>query len=318
MASPANLYLQAFWLFQSYLTDLSSNPHSEAFRTCRRVYNKVQHIVFGLGETARHEKIKENPLPVTVLASLILSSVAVPGLPHWAGPLAVAQAKKPQPIDDIVLEPTQPKIARAQTVSAAQANRARRTTRDGGRVTSAPDPRGSPPRDSPGTPRKQNLPPSRPTSSSGSTVPTPGQPPKRPTSHLDMKAIDARLSTASLPLPEVKSPLPPRPPTPVTAGLPPPENSLLTRRHSERTKGVLSNSDMSTVQRARLLRQNYFRCQTQFLTALEDISNRLVVVPKAARLSALRAELALIAQDLPLVFPASYISLKPTILTCET
>jgi len=49
----------------------------------------------------------------------------------------------------------------------------------------------------------------------------------------------------------------------------------------------------------RLLRQNYFRCETAFLTALEDISNRLVVVPKAARLSALRAELALIAQDLP-------------------
>lgn len=49
----------------------------------------------------------------------------------------------------------------------------------------------------------------------------------------------------------------------------------------------------------RLLRQNYFRCETAFLTALEDISNRLVIVPKAARLSALRAELALIAQDLP-------------------
>lgn len=49
----------------------------------------------------------------------------------------------------------------------------------------------------------------------------------------------------------------------------------------------------------RLLRTNYFRSQTQFLTALEDISNRLVAVPKPARLSALRAELALIAQDLP-------------------
>jgi hypothetical protein len=37
----------------------------------------------------------------------------------------------------------------------------------------------------------------------------------------------------------------------------------------------------------------------QFLTALEGISSRLVAVPKPARLSALRAELALIAQDLP-------------------
>lgn len=56
---------------------------------------------------------------------------------------------------------------------------------------------------------------------------------------------------------------------------------------------------MSPLQKSRLLRQNYFRCETAFLTALENISNRLVVVPKPARLSALRAELALIAQDLP-------------------
>lgn len=56
---------------------------------------------------------------------------------------------------------------------------------------------------------------------------------------------------------------------------------------------------MTSEQRGRLLRQNYFRCQTAFLTALEDISNRLVIVPKPARLSALRAELALIARDLP-------------------
>lgn len=55
---------------------------------------------------------------------------------------------------------------------------------------------------------------------------------------------------------------------------------------------------MTAVQRARLLRSNYFRCQTQFLTALEDISNRLVVVPKPARLSALRGELGMLAQDL--------------------
>ncbi|KUI65444.1 Phosphatidylinositol 4-kinase PIK1 [Cytospora mali] len=286
--------LLTFWLFQTYLHDLSSNPQSYSFRTCRRVYNKVQHIVFGLGEAARHEKIQENPLPVTLLASFVLASVAVPGLPHWAGPLAVAQARKPQPIDDVISEGTQPKsLTRAHTVSATQANRPRRTTRDGGRITSAPDPRGSPP-----VTRAQNLPPSRPTSSSGSPLPTPAEPPKRPTNHLDLKAIEARLSTSSLPLPEVKSPLPPRPPTPVSAGVGP-SDSTLTRRHSERAKAVVGQNNMTAVQRGRLLRQNYFRCQTQFLTALEDISNRLVVVPKPARLSALRAELALIASDLP-------------------
>ena len=48
-----------------------------------------------------------------------------------------------------------------------------------------------------------------------------------------------------------------------------------------------------------MLRSNYFRNETSFLSALEGISNRLVVVPKPARLSALRAELALIQRDLP-------------------
>lgn len=48
-----------------------------------------------------------------------------------------------------------------------------------------------------------------------------------------------------------------------------------------------------------MLRSHYFRSMTQFLTALEGISNRLVALPKPARLSALRAELALIGHDLP-------------------
>ena len=61
----------------------------------------------------------------------------------------------------------------------------------------------------------------------------------------------------------------------------------------------LTPSVLSPQQKIRFLRSHYFRSETQFLTALEDISNRLVMVPKPARLSALRAELALIAQDLP-------------------
>lgn len=64
-------------------------------------------------------------------------------------------------------------------------------------------------------------------------------------------------------------------------------------------KAVLTATELSPIQKTRLLRQNYFRTQTQFLTALEGISNRLVIVPKPARMSALRAELALISQDLP-------------------
>ncbi|KAK3100888.1 Phosphatidylinositol 4-kinase pik1alpha (PI4-kinase)(PtdIns-4-kinase), partial [Teratosphaeriaceae sp. CCFEE 6253] len=70
---------------------------------------------------------------------------------------------------------------------------------------------------------------------------------------------------------------------------------------------------MSRSHKIRMLRQHYFRSQTQLLAALEGISTRLVSVPKPARLSALRAELALVAQDLPaevdipLICPASLI-----------
>ncbi|KAM0436106.1 hypothetical protein ACHAPT_002998 [Fusarium lateritium] len=282
--------LLTFWLFQTYLHDLSSNPQSDSFQTCRRVYNKVQHIVFGLADTARHEKIKENVLPVTVLSSFVLASVALPMIPRWAGPLAVAQARKPQPLTDPTLESKENvKPARARTVTSA--NSRSRRAKDAGRTFSAPDPKGS--RDSSPKPTRTAplpppviIPPGRSKTPVGTSRP----------SALEMKSLEAKLSTSSLPLPTPRPPT--RPTTPISAG-----NSQrpgdVTRRHSHHSKAVLAVNELSPVQKTRLLRQHYFRSQTQFLTALEGISNRLVLVPKPARMSALRAELALISQDLP-------------------
>ncbi|TVY85286.1 Phosphatidylinositol 4-kinase pik1 [Lachnellula suecica] len=283
-----NAALLTFWLFQTYLHDLSSNPQSEAFKTCRRVYNKVQHIVFGVAEPSRNEKISENVLPVTVLASFVLASVAVPFLPKWAGPLAIAQARKPSSMGDVISDAsqTQQKIARSQTTTAGS-TRSRRAKE---RVSSTPVPKGTRPKST----RASSL--ERPQSSNNRR--TNLEPRPRP-SHLNLQAADPRLSSSSLPLPSARSPMvsATRPSTPATAGLTqrPAEN---TRRHSHITR-PLTPSALSDAQKVKLLRQNYFRCETQFLTALEDISNRLVIVPKPARLSALRAELALIAQDLP-------------------
>jgi phosphatidylinositol 4-kinase B len=288
--------VQTFWLFQTYLRDLASTPQSQAFKTCRRVYNKVQHIVFGLSDSARSEKIKENILPVTVLASFVLGSIGVPLLPQWAGPLAVAQARRATPDGDVISEATQTaKITRSQTVS-AQTTRSRR--RDPNRVPSAPtasiDPKISKEQQPPASPRVTIARPP----SSGSTTQAVTEKPRKP-DYVDNKILEARLSSSSLPLPDVRSPKTvTRPATPVSAGLPRLGDSL-SRRHSHHVKTLLTQAEMTSAQKARLLRQNYFRCQTAFLTALEDISNRLVIVPKQARLSALRAELALITRDLP-------------------
>ncbi|KAI1854722.1 hypothetical protein JX266_000840 [Neoarthrinium moseri] len=290
--------LLTFWLFQTYLHDLAATPQAQAFKTCRRVYNKVQHIVFGLSDSARHEKIKDNVLPVTVLASFVLAGIGVPLLPQWAGPLAVAQARRENSDGDVISETSQAaKITRSQTMT-AQTTRSRR--RDPNRVISAPT-TGSQENQSikelPQSPKPPHVAVSRPQSSSSKSKDTPEKP--RKPAYIDSKMLDARLSSSSLPLPDVRSPKTvTRPATPVSAGLPRPNDSL-SRRHSHHVKTLLSQAEMTTAQKAKLLRQNYFRCQTAFLTALEDISNRLVIVPKQARLSALRAELALITRDLP-------------------
>lgn len=261
------------------------------------MYNKVQHIVFGVSDSGRHEKIKENVLPVTLLASFVLASVACPILPAWAGPLAVAQARKPRPADAPDLETattaaSNAKPSRAHTVNSGSTKS--RRVRESNRIASAPGPQKGP--DISRSSRANHGPRS---GSSGSAPRSPAEPPRRP-AHLENVALEARLSSASLPLPDPRSPkLVTRPATPVSAGVRPSEPMSISRRHSHHIKSLYGQAEMTPLQKSRLLRQNYFRCETAFLTALENISNRLVVVPKPARLSALRAELALIAQDLP-------------------
>ncbi|KAL1305874.1 hypothetical protein AAFC00_004024 [Neodothiora populina] len=289
--------LLTFWLFQTYLRDLTPNPSSNAFRTCRRVYNKVQRIVFGVSEPVRKEKIKENILPVTVLSSIVLASIAAPFLPAHVGPLAIAQARKPRPVEETISENVQTqKLGRSHTVS--------------GGTTRARRPRPSP--STPGdAPKRMTRTVSRTTIDESSAVespasysPTPrrvasGQHlPSHRQSLLVTRNHEGYTSTASLPDIRSSPDFLPGAPSPPKLSRRPTEIPTSPRRHSHTAK-PLSVTSLTPSQRTRILRSNYFRNQTQFLTALEDISNRLVAVPKPARLSALRAELALIAQDLP-------------------
>ncbi|KAH7046541.1 phosphatidylinositol 4-kinase-like protein PIK1 [Macrophomina phaseolina] len=291
-----NAALLTFWLFQTYLHDLAGNPQSNAFKTCRRLYNKVQRIVFGASDNnSSRERIRGNVLPVTVLSSLILASVAAPFLPRHAGPLAVAQARKPRMSTETISDASQTqtqKLARSNTVAVASARPRNPRPQSG-----APEP------DDPETPisptQRTKLPvldihptPGR----SSARLPRAASAVQRP-SLLTTTTKEARLSSSSLPDFRNAS-ASPIPTPPATAGLSPRPVELAPRREP-RPPRPLSPSALSRSQKIRILRSNYFRSETQFLSALEDISNRLVIVPKPARLSALRAELALIAQDLP-------------------
>ena len=250
----------------------------------------MQRIVFGSAEPQRREKIKENVLPVTVLSSLVLASIAAPFLPAHAGPLAIAQARKPRPVEDIISDNVQTaKVGRSKTVTGGSSRSkekrvaAQHSDPEDGRSIKASSSR---PRDPKELRKAAARPPAAQRAPSMQHRPS-----------LLSIASEARLSSSSLPdFRDGKSS--PLPTPPATAGLGP--GPL---QHGLRKSGLpprpLTPTALTRTQKIRLLRSNYFRNETQFLSALEDISNRLVVVPKPARLSALRAELALIDQDLP-------------------
>lgn len=99
--------------------------------------------------------------------------------------------------------------------------------------------------------------------------------------------------------PTTKSSLPPTPffqSTP-SVGL----RAGLTRANSlgynAQQDAVLQRYDI--LSQSQLLRSHYCRGEVQFLLTLENISNRLLVVPKLARVSALRAELTNLNNKLP-------------------
>lgn len=305
--------MQTFWLFQTYLHDLSSKPSSHAFQTCRRLYNKVQHIVFGGGEPLRRPKIHENVLPVTVLSSLVLAGIGMPLLPGHAGPLAIAQARRPRPIDESASDavPTVHKQGQGQALgrSATVTGNTTRTARARPQTAGGDGDDKEPPR------RRSRKPADIVVNGAKVSSSTPNTPALAPSAHSDRKtsgqghasrnslaiamSSEGMHSSSSLP-DRQRKPSRPALSLPATPGVPRriAGDRELSRRHSQMLRPVTPSS-MSRSQKMRALRQNYFKHESQFLTALEGISNRLVSVPKPARLSALRAELGLIAQDLP-------------------
>lgn len=69
--------------------------------------------------------------------------------------------------------------------------------------------------------------------------------------------------------------------------------------NSDPESSILSPSYQAHQRHINILKSNYFYCETQFMDALHKISNKLSQVPKQARLSALRVEIAMLNKDLP-------------------
>jgi hypothetical protein len=229
-------------------------------------------------------------LPITLLASLILGSIAAPILPRFAGPLAIAQARKPQTPEDTITE-TPPKLVRSKTTTGASTRRRKERPAPLKQSLSSPN-----------TPPLHTPTQGSPLATPDATSPKKTKPDSRPFPLERRNSANDLLSPTDLPLaspslPDLRmnrhsmhNPL-------GAASSSSASGSSASRR--PRKDKILTPTLLSSTKKIHMLRANYFRREEQFLSALDKISNKLVQVPKPARLSALRAELALLNNDLP-------------------
>lgn len=82
-----------FWHLQASLSDLEDQPQSYGFAAAKRLYNKIQNMIFA-GPVAVDEQIRDNTQPALVLASMVAASTAVPEVGRHIRPLVVSQGRK--------------------------------------------------------------------------------------------------------------------------------------------------------------------------------------------------------------------------------
>lgn len=314
--------LLTFWYLQAHLTDLSDNPNSYSFQSARRVLNSLQYILFNIGSPPSNQ-LRENIPPSVIMTSMIAAGIGLPQLSQFIGPVAKSQGKKQKSFvfelvknfknklnDNLTLKNTQnnSKLSSAITYDTIRKNSNDESYKKKSPIDETPNG------------FKFDL------------IDTIADDLiKREKRHrLPKEILKSRfyeqghddLSTASSPtfgnqfdnqennlsMPDLHSQSGPSSPSESV------DSSSYLKRNSKRGRvhnrsasssqhGAnvrnISPGLMTTPAKIRLLKSNYFRCETQFAIALQSISIRLSQVPQEARLSSLRAELSLLNRDLP-------------------
>ncbi|KAJ6496692.1 kinase-like protein [Mycena vitilis] len=303
-----HLAMITLWFMQAALRDLSSSPHrSQSFVVCQRVLHKCHEIIFGdlpppaptpyaalnlpFQSRFSRRKVKQHFEPAVIGISMVLAGV--PGMPlltEIMGEVAVEQGRAEEegaPFKSV--ESRDEEIASYGSPSSASLSL--EDDDDGDEIA---DPEDFPPRNhsSPelvlpnGTTstRMQALGRRRPVEAAQTAPALPlhfrnmrrSTQSDDPLGQLDAEAVTTPFQSS----PSISSARPPQ----RTASL-----SL--------ADVLLESYDFPS--QVHLLRSQYCRSEIQFLLTLENISNRLLVVPKPARVSALRAELTALNHKLP-------------------
>ncbi|KAK9451327.1 kinase-like domain-containing protein [Limtongia smithiae] len=316
--------VQTFWLLQAHLEDLSHDPEARSFQICRRIYNRVQFILFNVGDPPQ-QKITSNPGPALVLASAVMGVTAVPSVTRFMGPITIAQGKKPR-LRVFHLAHTA-KLLKSRSATAASGSgsaspqnngtSSKKTAKFDPVVTNieATDPRIRLEVDDDDDDEEEdgldNI------TATGKSIgengfydaengslsqeqqnniedPEDGEMPST-LYGLDGAGISSLPDLRTHAFPEFSRTSASQSSTSVYSNQPYAPNKSYLKRHVH----PVPASTLTLSAKIRLLKTNYFRYETAFAYALQAISTRLRLVPKPARLSALRAEITLLNNELP-------------------
>lgn len=236
---------------------------------------KLQHIIFNVGQPPE-DKILENTQPGLILAGSIAAAFGLPGTVDYIKPLVVSQGRRKRSLIFQIAS----KAAVAATRSLTSLHRPSSSISSTGHHNN--------PRHSLGSDHFDSL-HSRTYSGSGQFL-SEQSPPQSPDLSIP-NYLNYRHGEQVYSLPNLHS----------------------TNYHSSMARST-SNGSISSMgtgflslppslhsqhKHIDILKSNYFYCETQFMDALHKISNKLLQVPKQARLSALRVEIAMLNKDLP-------------------
>lgn len=253
--------LSVFWFLQSSLSDLRPDPNSFGFAAAKRMVNKLQHMLFAVGELPVDNQMHENAEPALVMAGLIAGAVGMPRLTRHMKPLVETQGKKQR---SSYLVRIVDKFKRGSDNEQSPSKSS----------SPVPDAR---PRTDPTTERAQSE--------------------KEISNSLGRVGInqpnEGEIGLASLGLVQMGS----QPNLTFAHSTRSTDSLSVVNAHQNRSMPILHHEQSEAP--TNLLKTNYFRCETQLVYALISISNRLLQVPKEARQSALQVELALLNEDLP-------------------
>ncbi|KAF9520910.1 hypothetical protein BS47DRAFT_1370329 [Hydnum rufescens UP504] len=307
--------LLTLWFMQAYLSDLSTTRRNTAsFAICQRVLLKVQNIIFGdppitsstpyaslaspITGPSRFWKRKVKPRVAPAIVGIAAVLAGTPGMPQLSMTTGLVAIEQGRVTDDV------------------RESRPFHATADADYVAHILSPSISPP---------ANLSPESDgdddevQSSEEEDVDTFGRmstmaklilPPDLKPEKMSLQGGSLRRTfslSRKTAVGAMTSPALVRKRTSRTMGhlQPPPSQSTpslslrtsIVQPHQNVVDAILQHLD--SVTQSQLLQSHYCRSEVQFLLALESISNRLLVVPKLARLSALRAELTVLNHKLP-------------------